>query len=98
MKFPFNPFSRKEDSSKLKENPIPEAKRQISKDVMLYSVNMGYNKGRREGRQFVASIVYKENPDNYMNPGITYEEEMIAQDWSELIDKVSNHFSGNKNA
>lgn len=98
MKFLYNPFIKKKEKEKLKELPLPEATKSVSKKLSLYSVSLQYNVRYSSGHKFSANISYKENPKDYSNPGIVEELELLADSWPELVEKVSDHFECKENA
>ena len=75
------------------EKILPEAILTETMQLKLAAVRITYSVSLRN--TFEATIEYCERPTDYGNQGTSKKIEFTADSWSELIDKVIDHFMKN---
>lgn len=85
-------FKSKKQVEKLKaiEKILPEATIIETTQLKLAELRVVYSISQRQ--EFQATVKYYERPTDWGNQGTSKEITLTANSWSELIDKVLEHF------
>lgn len=83
-------FKSKKQIAELKELPLLSATKNLHQRLRLSRLEIVFSITQRQ--PYRANVKYQERPTDWENPGAEITDELIAENWPELIDKVTALF------
>lgn len=83
-------FKSEKQVEQVKEIPLLTANKDIHHNLHLASLDITYSVSSRQ--MYSAHIKYEERPTEWNNHGAELTEEIKADSWPSLIEKVLKHF------